>query len=165
MRLNGNRIRSSFSRYGRPVLLALFLVSSLAACVSYSPARYAHWDAKVRELCKKDGGVTVYERVKLTPREYQMLGGVGGSVSVPLRGAKPGLPYVAESKTTWLNEANPVVSRRETEIVRTRDGKVLSRVVHYSRHGQDFVSSYGCWDVGVSLDVERQTFDTSGAEK
>jgi len=81
-------------------------------------------------LCAKDGGVSVYERVKVAPSEYQRLGGVGGTLPVPLREyAKPNSPYVADIKQTVLHEANPGVIRLETAIVRLSDGTTLSRMV------------------------------------
>jgi len=102
----------------------------LQGCLGYRPSTYADWDAKVRELCAKDGGVSVYERVKVAPSEYQRLGGVGGTLPVPLREyAKPNSPYVADIKQTVLHEANPGVIRLETAIVRLSDGTTLSRMV------------------------------------
>ena len=146
--------------------LAIVLVTTtFAGCAGYVPGRQAYWDAQVKEMCEKDGGVTVYERVKLTQNEYRRLGGIGGTVPVPTRSsASPNTPYVADTKIIKIRESNPEVYRRETMIVRVVDGKVLSRQVTYGRIGGDFPSpahrsSYGCSEVGLRLDVERQTFE------
>lgn len=144
---------------------AIALSSALAACAGWVPGRQSYWDSKVKEMCKKDGGMTIYEHVKLTHRQYRELGGAMGIVSVPLRRtAKPGSPYVADTRYTTIHEANPKVYRRETSIVRTSDSKVLARQIQYMRIGGDFPSpahesSYSCADVGIPLDVENQTFE------
>jgi hypothetical protein len=129
------------------------------------PGQQSYWDAQVREMCEKDGGVMIYERVRLTQDEYRHLGGIGGTVPVPSKSlAAPSAPYVAETKIAKIREWSPEVYRRETVIIRVVDGKVLSRQVTYGRIGGDFPShahpsSYGCADVGLRLDVERQTFE------
>lgn len=141
-------------------LIMLATSLTLVGCVRYSPVRYAYWDAEVGRLCKVDGGITVYERVQLSPTEYQLMRGPGESVVVPLRTSSVSrTPYVMQEQMTELNPGNPAVTRLETRIVRLSDNKVVSRMVYYSRHGQDLVGSYGCKDVGLRLDLERQTFE------
>jgi hypothetical protein len=136
------------------------LVAVLLTSCSFVQRSY--WDAEVERMCHADGGVTVFERVKLTGDEYKQLAGAGGAVTVRRKQtAAPNAPYVAENKTTSLNE-NPAVYRSETSIVRRSDGKVLSQVVHYARVGTELSPPYGCREVGIPLDVERQTFDTTG---
>lgn len=148
----------------RSAILAAVIVGVLSGCAGWSPGQQSYWDARVRELCKKDGGVTVYEQVKITRREFDALGGLNGTVPVPIRAfAQPGTPYVAETKRFTIHEWAPEVLRRETSIIRVADGKVLSRQIQYLRIGGDFPSpshesSYSCADVGVPLDVERKTF-------
>ena len=146
-------------------LAMVMVITVLAGCAGYVPGRQAYWDEQVKEMCEKDGGVTVYERVKLTQSEYQRLGGARGIIPVPARSsAGPNAPYVADTKITKIREGSPEVYRRETMIVRSADGMVLSRQIQYGRIGGDFPSpshhsSYGCSDVGLRLDVERQTFE------
>jgi hypothetical protein len=133
---------------------------SLGLSSACSPTDHG-WDAKVRELCQKDGGVTVYERVRLSKDESRHITGPAGDLVVPPKdAANGGKPYVSESERIVLNEGNPVVYRWETAIVRTSDGKILSRLVHYGRVRSDGVDSgYSCRDVGVALDLEQQTFE------
>lgn len=151
--------------------ISVLFTMVLAGCMGYAPGQQSYWDAQVREMCAKDGGVTVYERVKLTRSEYQRLGGDRGIVSVPSRNsAGPNAPYVADRKITKIRESNPEVYRRETVIMRVADRKVLSEQVTYGRIGGDFPSyahpsSYGCADVGLPLDIEQQTFEIMESEK
>ena len=142
---------------------------SLSACLGYVPGAKVYWDARVKEMCLKDGGATVYERVKITPADYQSLRGSGGTIPVPARRfAKPDSPYVADTTISTIHEWGPEVFRLETLISRVADGRVLARQVTYIRRGGDFPSpshssSYSCSDVGVRLDVERQTFEIVGS--
>jgi hypothetical protein len=133
--------------------------SLLASCGSI---QRTYWDARIDEMCQKDGGVTVYERVTITTEEFKSLGGAGRTVRVLRREvAPPNAPYVADNTTAWLNR-DPDVFRSETLIVRTSDGKVLSRQVNYVRVRLEFGQPHSCQDVGVRLDVERQTFEIKG---
>jgi hypothetical protein len=144
---------------------------TLASCAGYVPGQQAYWDAKVREMCEKDGGVTVYERVKLTQSEYQRLGGVRGIVPVPSRNtASPSSPFVADTTISKIRDWSPEVYRHETLITRVADGKVLARQIQYGRIGGDFPSpghpsSFGCAEVGLRLDVERQIFEIMGGDQ
>ena len=141
-------------------LVTVGLISLLLA--SCGSVQRAYWDAKVEEMCRKDAGVTVYERVTITPDDYKRLGGVRGTIAVPPRPvAKVDALYVADTTTTEINE-NPTVLRFETQIVRTSDGRVLSRQIDYGRVGGEVFRSYGCRDFGMRLDVEDQTFEVAG---
>ena len=122
------------------------------------------WDAKVKELCQRDGGVTVFERVRLSRDEARHVTGPAGGLVVPRKdAATAGRPYVSERKRVVLNEGNPAVYRSETVIVRTSDGKVLSRLVHYARVARvGFDSGYSCRDAGIAADLEQQTFEILG---
>lgn len=150
------------------LLAASMVAVVLGGCMGWAPGRQAYWDAQVKEMCEKDGGVTVYERVKLTQSEYQQLGGARGIVPVPSRNtARTGNPFVADTTITKIREWNPEVYRQETLIIRVADGKILSRQIQYGRIGGDFPSpghpsSYGCREVGLRLDVEKQTFEIMG---
>jgi hypothetical protein len=133
-------------------------LASLIGCVGYDLSGYPKWDAKIKELCERDGGVTVYERITLSSTEDTVRDD-GSSVMVPRRqSAVANAPYVSEEKIVWLSESKPRVYRSETSIIRVRDGKILSKLVSYGRVGGDFVRPYSCRDVGTRLDLERQTF-------
>lgn len=137
-----------------PIFLAATMTALLlAGCGS---VQRTYWDARVEEMCRRDGGVTVYERVKVTREQYANFAPV-----YPRRTARPGALYVADNETVALND-QPEVLRSETRIVRTSDGKVLSRSVHYVRVGRDFLRPYGCHEVGIPMDIEGQTFQVVG---
>lgn len=143
----------------RPAIASAIAALVLVSCGSIQAT---YWDAKIDELCRKDGGVTVYERVSMTREEQKRLGGVGRSIPIPTRQfAAPDAPYISEETTTWLSH-NPDVFRRESLIVRTSDKAVLSRLVNYVRVRLEFGEPHSCQDVGIGLDVVRQTFEIKG---
>ena len=93
----------------------------------------------MKELCEKDGGVTVYEQVRVTRDEFKRIGVAYGTVPLPPEnGAPASAPYVTRRVREILNPASPFVSRSETFAIRRSDGKVLARSIQYLRRGGDF---------------------------
>ena len=134
----------------------------LASCAGYVPGAKSHWDSKVREMCKKDGGVTIYQQVHVSKDEISrhVLPTSAGRLSVTTkRLAHPDAPVYAIDKIATIREGNPIVRRIETDIVRRRDGAVVAKLVRYARLGGDFPlgitegTSFVCPDPHV-LDAE-----------
>jgi len=165
MEFVGNSAPSNHSQPLKTVAI-MMLGAMLVSCAGWMPGRQAYWDAKVKEMCEKDGGVTVYERVEITGDEYKQFGGAEGTIPVPdERLSKRDIPYFSKLSVKEINTEYPRVTRRETEIVRRADGKVLGKVVIYARVGGDFPTGithatyFSCQDVpGIRLDVEKQIF-------
>ncbi len=102
-------------------------------------ARKAYYDWRVREMCDRDGGVTVLERKRLSASEAQTLGTVGGFLSIPTKDlANPGSPVYAEDHRTELRASNPEIYRVEERLVWRESAQVFARVVRYTRRGGDF---------------------------
>lgn len=127
------------------------LAVTLGGCMGYVPGRQSYWDAKVKEMCEKDGGVRVFERIRLSARELEaMRQGQGLLVPFENESLARGLPYVRRSSRTIVNESNPEVGRLETYVVRRSDQKILGQSVHYWWRGGDFptgiteASSFSC---------------------
>ncbi|MGH9694315.1 MAG: hypothetical protein ACRD5Z_09250, partial [Bryobacteraceae bacterium] len=115
-------------------VLAVLAVAMLPSCAGYVPGEKAYWDAKVKEMCDKDGGITVYERVKISRREAR-------SVLIdhpPTQKARRNQPYVWEQNETVIRDSNPRVVRSEILIKRRSDDKILGKTVQYWRSGGDF---------------------------
>lgn len=123
------------------VLMALLLSGMLAGCMGYVPGQQSYWDAQVRAMCGKDGGVRIFEQIVVSPSEASLLPKVGdffGVVSEAL--AKSEEPGFTRMKRTVIRESNPSVIRYEEEIVRRFDQRVVGVVVSYGRGGGDFPS-------------------------
>jgi hypothetical protein len=111
----------------------LLTAAALASCAAYVPGAKAYWDAKVNELCEKDGGVTVYERVKITRKEANTLWGT----PLPTAGTRRDQPYFWEASETVIRDSNPRVVRRETLLKRRSNERILGKAIQYSRSGGD----------------------------
>jgi hypothetical protein len=147
------------------VLSIALVTGGIAACMGYVPGSLSYWDQRVKEMCEKDGGVTVYENVQLTAEEFKRLGGTEAGIALPTEDAKRDFPYFMETTYTNIRDQNPQVLRLETVVKRRSDGKILGRSVYYSRSGGDLPtgvlhgSSYGC---PQQLGLSKQIFQVKG---
>jgi hypothetical protein len=121
------------------VLIVVFVIAFVLLIVGVFEGRKAYWDAKVRELCERDGGVVILERVPLTRDEYRRLGGVRGGIPFPSEeSAAPDYPFVSGGTRTVIRDGDPQVIRRDGFYKRRTDGKLLATTVSYHRIGGDF---------------------------
>ena len=121
-------------------MLLVVVVAVPILIVGFFEARKAYWDHRVNQMCEKDGGVTVYERIVLSEEEYKRLGGTKSGLAFPLEqvAEKSGFPYFRRVVDVRIRDASPEVVRFETLLIRRSDRKVLGRVVQYGRSGGDF---------------------------
>jgi hypothetical protein len=119
----------------------LTIATFLAGCTAYVPGKQGYWDAKVKEMCERDGGVTLVAQVPITTSQLRSLGRVGDYPSIPLeRFAKPSDPVFIRTHETVIRESNPRVTKWEETIVRHSDLQIVGRTVRYRRAGGDFPS-------------------------
>lgn len=118
---------------------------ALAGCgLQYIPT-----DIRINRLCKKDGGVTVFEKVK-APIEYlRPNGSVNGDDLIRLRDRE----YFVTGDSTYIQIKDPTLTRIEYTLHRRSDGKVLARSVYYLRPWDGMVNllwsrSHSCADSG-----------------
>lgn len=107
-------------------------------------------DHQVRELCAKDGGVKVYETVKLPPEKFNQWGQI--NFYRPVEGDNAlGPEYVLKWELRYYRKGSPSLHRSHTQLFRRVDGKLLGESVGYSRGGGDLPgpwqpSSFSCPD-------------------
>jgi len=150
----------------KPLALMLCAIS-LTACATPSQM---YWDHKVKELCEKDGGVTVYEHIQLTKAEYDRNDGKNGIIEVMSEDTSLSKhEYAWRSITTEINHSNPEVRRTEYITYRKSDKKELGKWITYSRRGGDIPngisadSHFGCKDVpGFQSNAIEQIFSIKG---
>ena len=125
----------------------------------------AYWDYKVKELCNKDGGVTVFETVNLTQDQYEKHDGNRGMISVfPKRMSRPHHDFYITRTVEIIKESNPYVARIENVFVRKSDEQQLGNMVHYSRKGGDFPtgfhpSNFSCLKMpNIEFGLEKKVF-------
>ena len=113
-------------------LIVLLILPLITACVS-GPSK-GQLDDEVRRLCEIDGGIKVYETVKLPAHRFER----DGSIYIPSKQTvKPKDGYFYESATTLLREGNPELRQYYFKVYRRADGKLLGEAVSYSRVGGD----------------------------
>lgn len=125
---------------------------TLAMLGCATPSQVAS-DAEVNRLCAIDGGVKVYETVKLPADKFDKYGNVG------IRNydyAKSSDEYYFRSQDTYLKMSEPYVLRSVTQVFRRSDGKVLGESVRYGRGGGDIPGPWhpSTFDCPVMKDAE-----------
>jgi len=93
-------------------------------------------DEEVRRLCAKDGGINVYEEVKMPATMFDQFGVVRFPDATDMRPL--GSRFVLYEDTKYLRKGNPSLRREYAKIVRNSDGKVLGELTSYHRVGGDF---------------------------
>jgi hypothetical protein len=138
------------------VVIGCFAMASCAGC---STIRKAYWDHKVKELCLKDAGVTVYERVGMSRDEYKKFR------LLALDNRNENQRYYSMFKTSYIkDDGNLAVMKFEETAIRQSDGKVLGKEISYARSGGDSVfhwphpTQFGCWSIGIDPNLRTSVF-------
>ena len=147
-------------------LIPVILIGLVILAFIFTLLNKAYWDYRVRQMCEKDGGVTVYEKVELTEEEYKKYDGFMGAIIVPPETYSDTNKYLYLSKVEKeiIRKSNPSVYHRQATVYRKSDGKKFGKVVNYHRGGGDFPtvishpSGFDCKDMGIKLNVEQQIF-------
>lgn len=102
-------------------------------------------DRQMEELCRKDGGIKVYETVTLPTEMFDRW----GDPFPGWRERKPedrlGPDYRYEEETVYLKQGDPFkgegrLDRSSVRIYRRFDGKLLGEAISYGRSGGDFIA-------------------------
>lgn len=110
-------------------------------------------DREVKRLCAIDGGIKVYETVKLPAEQFDQF----GSISIPYKEiAKPEDDYYYESYTVYLVKGNPELRQYHSKVYRRSDNKLLGESINYSRIGGDFP---GPWQPSSLMCPENEDFN------
>lgn len=141
--------RRSRTPLGKSSVVAASIAVLFAPMLVSNGVKY-YYDAQVRELCAKDGGVRVYETVRLSAEKYDELKRVNFILPDKSQ-AKLTDEYYDEIDRHYYHQKNPEVSRRQYRIVRRSDQKILGELVFYGRGGGDLPgpwhgSSFTCPD-------------------
>jgi hypothetical protein len=123
--------------------LAAAMTSWFLAACGWMPGYRWYWEARVREMCEKDGGVRIFERVLVTPAQVKTLPRVGSHLVVPEEGnAKPDTPVFRRISRTQIRDDDPPIVRHEETIVRRYDQRIVGVAVSYSWTPVEYPSSF-----------------------
>jgi hypothetical protein len=120
----------------------------------------ARLDREVKQLCAIDGGIKVYETVKLPAERFDQY----GQIRVPAKWlAEPGDEYYYESSTYYLKQGNPEMWQSHYKMYQLADNKLLGESFGYVRIGGDMPgpwhsSSFSCPDRADITDLKKQIF-------
>ncbi len=148
-------------------LVSLLLLLTLATAYASDPGK-AELDAEVKRLCAIDGGVKVYEMVKLPADKFNQWGQM--NFYKPTQGENAlGPEYVFKRETFFCKQGNPDLFRLHTQVLRRLDGILLGESVFYKRGGGDLPgpwhgTTYMCPDLSEKTDVLRQVFMINSKE-
>lgn len=125
-------------------------------------------DHQVREMCAKDGGIRVYETVKLPPEKFNKYRQI--NFYRPIDGENAlGPEYIFKEDRHYFRRGNPEVWRIHYRIFRRLDGKLLSEAVIYIRRGGDLPGpwhdSFFTCPEPKDIAVVEKTFIPSGLKK
>ena len=121
--------------------LAKTLVLTLGAALLSAPLLVsngvkAYYDRQVRKMCAKDGGVRVYETVRLQAEKFDAL--KRRNYVLPDKStATPADEYYVETDRYYFRQGTPEMSRRLYRIIRRSDKKTLGELIVYGRGGGD----------------------------
>jgi hypothetical protein len=133
----------------KPAIYGLFVLAWLVGFFWYGGGQNFYYDAKVNRLCAIDGGIKVYETVKLPPEKFNEWGHINfrrytqGENSL-------GPEYIFKREEKHYRKSNPELIRYHYEVIRRSDGKNLGETTLYQRGGSDLLrllllsSSYEC---------------------
>jgi hypothetical protein len=132
-------------------------ITAAAACMALlGLAGCERWalDRQMEELCKKDGGVKVYERVTLSASYFDSAGRIKLGPAMPNDSNEPGRKssfqrigndeYRIVEEVTLLKGGDPLqgegrLRRISWQVIRTNDQQVLAEAVVYGRSGGDLI--------------------------
>jgi hypothetical protein len=108
-------------------LISLLLLLQLVTACASGPSK-SELDAEVKRLCAIDGGVKVYETVRLPADKFDELKRRNFVLPDKLA-AKPTDEYYVETDRHFYRQGNPEMSRRQYKIIRSSDHKTLGELV------------------------------------
>jgi hypothetical protein len=143
----------------RRIVTALVLFVTAASL--FGCERYA-LDRQMKELCKKDGGIKVYETVTLPPAEYDAVFNYVVKARTQEEYYGPEYRYVSESKHLVGKEGDAAkgsgeLIRHYSAIHKKVDNHLLGESIRYARGGGDFFtfgfqpSGNSCPWMGIDL--------------
>jgi hypothetical protein len=147
-------------------LIAVACIATLSGLLWLAVGEKWQADRQVRELCAKDGGVRVYETVRLPAERFDKY----GQLRVPAKEfANLEDEYFYDWQVKKYRNKPPVVRRDHFLVYRRSDGKLLGEAISYARIGGDVPgpwheSSFRCPDHADDVVLESRIFVQSMGE-
>ena len=127
--------RRSRTPLGKSFVVVASIAVLFAPLLVSNGVKY-YYDAQVREMCAKDGGVRVYETVRLSADKFDELKR-RNFVFFSKELADPADEYYGETDDHYFRQGSPSLVRIHYRIVWRNDRKVLGESIRYARAGGD----------------------------
>lgn len=146
----------------KTLISILLFLPLMASCATPSKSEL---DAEVKRLCAIDGGIKVYETVRLPVERFNKYGQINFYRPTQGENALDSL-YRFKKETQHYRHGNPEVWRDHYQVIRLSDEKLLGEAISYSRRGGDMPgpwhdSSFGCPEHAGDANLLKQIFSTS----
>jgi hypothetical protein len=153
-------VSSSVDRRRGDVRTLVAFASMIVALASTGCERAkTELDREVDRLCAIDGGVRVYETVKLSKDNFGQDGTLFPQYRhLYLTGGHLGPEYVSTLENKLLVDGDPALQRVRVAVVRKSDGKTLGEFVDYKRSGGDLPGPWEPSRKSCPSSVESGTF-------
>lgn len=141
------------------LLATLLLLLPLATACASGPGK-SELDAEVKRLCAIDGGIKVYEIVKLPPEKFNQWGQINFYRATQGENAL-GPEYIYKSEDYYYHQGRQggaTMVRYHHQVIRRSDGKLLGETISYGRGGGDLPgpwepSSFHCPPTSESSEI------------
>lgn len=144
------------------LLVISVVLTWLGASFWYGGGRKYYYDWQVERMCAVDGGVKVYETVRLPANEFDKWGMV--RFYKPNKGKNAlGAAYEFHLDIDYIRREKPTLTRFHTRVIRKSDGKLLGESLVYTRAGGDLIgpwhpSGFVCPTNGSEVSLIKQIF-------
>lgn len=145
------RVATGGKRRLRNAVVLVIGVVWFGASFWYAGGQKLYYDMQVKRLCAIDGGIRVYETVKLPEDKFNQW--KQPNFYRPTQGENAlGPEYVFKEERHYHRRDNPMMIRHHYRVLRRSDGKVLGETISYGRGGGDMPgpwhpSSFTCPEV------------------
>ncbi|WP_037588296.1 hypothetical protein [Stenoxybacter acetivorans] len=139
----------------------LIFLAWFTASFWYGGGRVHYYNAEVKRLCAIDGGIKVYEKVVLSPEDYDKLMKIG-------LGSSPSDKYFlayqlgGKSLDTIIRNGNPTIKRDRNVVMERDNKKIIAEIIRYYRFDGGFP---GPWETHgfscpnyIDFSLERSIF-------
>ncbi|WP_037588298.1 hypothetical protein [Stenoxybacter acetivorans] len=135
--LKWRKNKPNTSRLLIDLFFVLIFLTWLAASFWYGGGRVYYYDAEVKRLCAIDGGVKVYEKVVLSPEDYDKLMEEG----LQSKDSNNQMAnYFSEDTGTdiTIKKGNPTIKRSSSTVIARNDNRVVAEIISYYRIDGEF---------------------------
>jgi len=142
------RVKEGGNRLLRDALALVIGVLWLGASFWYAGGQTYYYDAQVNRLCAQDGGIKIFEIVKLPKDKFNEWG--QPNFFRPTQGENAlGPEYVFKRDVQHYRDGDPSMYRTSVRVFLSQGGKLLGESVGYTRGGGDLPgpgqpSSFSC---------------------